>query len=384
MSKAASRAAAPTVPAARIEFEPEDRKWIVDRIDEMLASGQLTLGPHGASLEAGFASLCGVPHAVAVNSGTSALEIILRTLDIAGKDVLVPANTFFATAAAVVHAGGTPVLMDTDPETLGTHPDEIERRRTPNTVGVVVVHVGGIVSPRMKEIQELSNRMGLWLVEDAAHAHGSSFGGTAAGAFGVAAAFSFYPTKVMTAGEGGIITTSDDRTSPRKRESTATRGRPASHRTPIPEWATTGACPSPMPCHRPAPPRTTPGDDREAPADRADLRCGPRRLHEPHAALRPPETTPVLQLLQVHRRYPKERLDRKALKAKLREDWGVSLAGEVYEDPIQRQPIFERYAALPLPVSEDACARHICLPLFPSMTDEQAARVIEALQATIG
>ena len=91
--------------------------------------------------------------------------------------------------------------MDTDPETLGTHPDEIERRRTPNTVGVVVVHIGGIVSPRMKEVQEVSNRLGLWLVEDAAHAHGSNFGGTAAGAFGVAAAFSFYPTKVMTSGE---------------------------------------------------------------------------------------------------------------------------------------------------------------------------------------
>mgnify|MGYP002526081343 FL=1 len=80
----------------------------------------------------------------------------------------------------------------------------------------------------------------------------------------------------------------------------------------------------------------------------------------------------------------RERLDRKALKTRLREDWGVSLAGEVYEEPIQRQPIFEQYAVEPLPVSEDACARHICLPLFPSMTDEQAARVIEALQATIG
>ena len=162
-------------------------------------------------METGFAALCGVPHAVAVNSGTSALEIILRAQDVAGKDVLVPANTFFATAAAVVHAGGRPVLMDTDPETFGTHPDEIERQITKNTAGAIVVHIGGIVSPHMKSIQERLNARGLWLVEDAAHAHGSSFGGTKAGAFGIAAAFSFYPTKVMTAGEGGIITTSDAR-----------------------------------------------------------------------------------------------------------------------------------------------------------------------------
>src|SRR5436190_23300356 len=103
------------VPAARIQFLPEDRAWIADRIQEVLASGQLTLGRYGAEFERGFAALSGTRHAVAVNSGTSALEIILRALGVAGKDVLVPTNTFFATAAAVVHAGGRPVLVDMDP-----------------------------------------------------------------------------------------------------------------------------------------------------------------------------------------------------------------------------------------------------------------------------
>ena len=380
MSKAASQAAALTVPAARIEFEPEDRKWITDRIDEMLASGQLTLGQHGARLETGFASLCGVPHAVAVNSGTAALEIILRTLDVAGKDVLVPANTFFATAAAVLHAGGTPVLMDTDAETLGTHPDEIERRRTPNTVGVVVVHVGGIVSPRMKEIQELSNRMGLWLVEDAAHAHGSNFGGTAAGAFGVAAAFSFYPTKVMTSGEGGMITTSDETIANEARiyrdqgKASFTQN---SHTRLGYNWRMSEPHAVIGLRHLERLPEMIEKRQRIAQifdaglADCANL-----------SALRPPETASCNYYKYIA--VTRERLDRKALKTRLREDWGVSLAGEVYEEPIQRQPIFEQYAVEPLPVSEDACARHICLPLFPSMTDEQAARVIEALQATIG
>ena len=94
----------------------------------MLASGQLTLGRYGAALEEKFAAVCGTHHAIAVSSGTAALEIILRALDVAGRDVLVPANTFFATAAAVVHAGGHPVLMDTDLATFGTGPEEILKR----------------------------------------------------------------------------------------------------------------------------------------------------------------------------------------------------------------------------------------------------------------
>lgn len=370
----------PTVPAARIEFEPEDRQWILAQIDEMLTTGQLTLGQHGRALEEDFAKLCGVSHAISVGSGTCALEIILRAQGVAGKDVLVPANTFFATAAAVVHAGGTPVLMDTDPDTFGTHPDEIERRLTPNTAGAIVVHIGGIVSPHMKAIQERLAQRNLWLVEDAAHAHGSSFGGTAAGAFGSAAAFSFYPTKVMTAGEGGIITTSDDR---------------------IAEEA-----------------RIYRDQGKASFTQNAHTRLGYNwRLSEPHAAIARRHLERLPEMISKRQRIAaifdaglaelsnlsalspgtdgscnyykyiavtRERLDRKALKATLREDWGVSLAGEVYEDPIQRQPIFESYANEPLPVSEDVCARHICLPVFPSMTDEQAHRVVEALKATIG
>ena len=96
------------IPAARIQFRPEDRTWIAERLQEVLASGQLTLGKYGTQFEQKFAQLCGCRHAVSVNSGTSALEIILRALGVEGKDVLVPTNTFFATAAAVIHAGDVP------------------------------------------------------------------------------------------------------------------------------------------------------------------------------------------------------------------------------------------------------------------------------------
>ncbi len=368
------------VPAARNDFAPEDRQWIADRIQEVLATGQLTLGRYGTDLEREFAAFCGTSHGIAVGSGTAALEIILRSLDVAGKDVLVPANTFFATVAAVIHAGGRPVLTDTDPDTFGTAPAEIERCMTRATVGMIVVHIGGVVSDRMPELRALAQRRGIWLVEDAAHAHGSSLGDTQAGAFGIASAFSFYPTKVMTSGEGGMIVTDDDRIAAEARQ------------------------------YR--------DQGKESFERNAHVRLGYNwRLSEPHAIIGLRHFRRLPEMLAARRRiaavyddalrglaglrplpvpagavsnYYKyiavltERLDRKALKKQLREVYGVGLAGEVYEEPLQRQPMFARYAERPLPASEDVCARHICLPVFASMTEEQVHQVVDALKRTVG
>ena len=123
------------VPPARVDFTAEDRQWIADRIQEVLASGRLTLGTYGEEFERRFADYLGAKHAVAVNCGTSALEIIFRALGVEGRDVLVPANSNYVTVVAVVHAGGRPVLMGTEAETLGTAPEEVERCITPNTAG---------------------------------------------------------------------------------------------------------------------------------------------------------------------------------------------------------------------------------------------------------
>ncbi|TAL12800.1 MAG: DegT/DnrJ/EryC1/StrS aminotransferase family protein [Nitrospirae bacterium] len=368
------------VPAAKIQFLPEDRAWIADRIQEVLATGQLTLGKYGAEFEQKFAQFCGVRHAVAVNSGTSSLEIILRALGVEGKDVLVPTNTFFATAAAVVHAGARPVLVDTDPESFAVRPEDVEAALTPKTAGIVVVHIGGIVSRRIGALQELARKKGLWLVEDAAHAHGSSFNGVRAGAFGIAGSFSFYPTKVMTSGEGGMIATSDDR---------------------IAEEA-----------------RIYRDQGKASFTQNAHTRMGYNwRMSEPHAiiGLKHLERLPAmiadrqkiaaiydqglkefrnLDRLQVpaggvcnYYKYIvvlKEKRDRKALKATLREQYGVSLAGEVYEDPLHKQPIFEKYLTRALPVSEDYCARHLCLPVFSGMEEADARQVLDALKKVIG
>ena len=163
------------IPPVRIYFPEDDRQEILRKIDESLCTGYLTLGNNGRAFEEKFAQYVGTKYAVAVNSGTSAMEIPLRILGAEGKEVLVPTNTFFATPAAVVHAGGKVRFVDADPETFSIDVESLERTITPDTAGVVVVHIGGIVTPRMAEIQRICEEHNLWLFEDAAHAHGGSF-----------------------------------------------------------------------------------------------------------------------------------------------------------------------------------------------------------------
>jgi dTDP-4-amino-4,6-dideoxygalactose transaminase len=196
---------------AKVHFPEEDRQAILLEIDEALATGQLTLGKHVKSFEKSFAEKVGTRYAVAVNSGTSSLEIPLRIFGVQHKTVLVPTNTFFATPAAVVHAGGRPRFVDADPATFAISLKEIKNRLTEDTAGVIIVHIAGIVTPEMPAIQSFCKERGLFLLEDAAHAHGASLDGLQAGAFGDAASFSFYPTKVMTSGEGGMIVTNSQR-----------------------------------------------------------------------------------------------------------------------------------------------------------------------------
>ena len=368
------------VPAARIEFLPEDRAWIADRIQEILASGQLTLGRYGAEFEERFAKLCGAAHAVAVSSGTCSLEIILRSVGVEGRDVLVPANTFFATAAAVVHAGARPVLVDSDRESFGIAPEEIERRLTPRTAAVVAVHIGGIVSRRMPEIAELARRKCIALVEDAAHAHGSTFEGTSAGAFGVAGSFSFYPTKVMTSGEGGMIVTNDPHLAEEARiyrdQGKASFTTNAHVRLGY-NWRMSEPHAIIGVRHLERLPRMIEDRQRIAALYDAELvavpgvaplrvPAGGRSNYYKYVAMLPPGR------------------DRAALKRELREHHGVSLAGEVYELPLHKQPIFAEYADAQLPVAEEICARHVCLPIYSGMDAADARAVVRALREALG
>src|SRR4029079_13235634 len=136
------------VPAASIWFPEDDRAEILRMIDEALRTGRLTLGPIGANLEAEFAARHQVQHAIAVASGTSALEIVLRAVGVGGREVIVPANTFHATAAAVIAAGAIPRFADCDPATLALDPASVAELLGPQTAAVVVVPIGGVLPPR--------------------------------------------------------------------------------------------------------------------------------------------------------------------------------------------------------------------------------------------
>jgi dTDP-4-amino-4,6-dideoxygalactose transaminase len=184
------------------------------RIDAAIASvlqrSAFIAGPEVVEFERWFAGMCGVRHALGVSSGTTALELVLRALEVeAGDEVIIPANTFVATGASVIAAGATPVLVDADERSGNIDPAGVSRAITPRTKAIVPVHLYG--RPAALDAI-LSAAAGIPVVEDAAQAHGATYGGRRIGSFGVAACFSFYPTKNLGAfGDAGLITTNLDR-----------------------------------------------------------------------------------------------------------------------------------------------------------------------------
>jgi dTDP-4-amino-4,6-dideoxygalactose transaminase len=167
-------------------------------------------GPAVAAFEERWADYCGVGHCVGVANGTDALELVLTALEIGpGDEVIVPANTFVATAEAVLTAGATPVFVDVDPGSLLITAEAIAEAVNPATRAVMVVHLYGQI-PDMEAILAVTDDAGIHLVEDAAQAHGATHRGRRAGSFGIAATFSFYPGKNLGAlGDGGAIVTDD-------------------------------------------------------------------------------------------------------------------------------------------------------------------------------
>jgi perosamine synthetase len=198
------------IPSTKPFFSEGDIEEILDKVRSILRSGRLILGPFTHKLEASFRDYCGVKHAVAVSSCTAALEIALRYFNVAGKEVIVPTNTFIASSNAVIYSGGTPVLADIKSDTLCLDPADLLKRMTAETKGVIVVHLAGLPCPDIEEIQELLREKHLFLIEDVAHAHGAMINNRKTGSLGDAGCFSFYPTKVMTTCTGGMLTTNDD------------------------------------------------------------------------------------------------------------------------------------------------------------------------------
>ncbi len=364
------------VPFARLDFDdPELLEELMGAVRQVAERGAFTLGDQVEELERELAAYCETDFAVGVASGTSALELALRALEVGpGDQVIVPTNSFIATAEAVSAAGATPLLVDVDPDTHLIDAEIVAAALTPRVRCVIPVHLFG-ATVEMGPIVELAREAGIHVVEDACQAHGARHHGARVGSLGQIGCFSFYPTKNLGAwGDAGAVVTSSPRLAERVRLLRAHGERPRyRHRV-------VGA--------------TARLDALQAAVLRRKLRrldTWNRRRRELGAALRRrlcdgeaidlPATGPERIADHVYHLFVVRCAQRDALRAHLA---GRGVASAIhYPTPIH---LTEAYAHLGLPAGSlpvsEMLAEQICsLPLFPGMTDEELRQVAQAALA---
>ena len=361
-------------------FSEEDRQWIHGEIDAIL-DGTLSMGQNVQAFEREFATRIGTRHAIAMNSCTAALEAALLSRNVAGREVIVPAETFIATGMAVHLAGARPVFAEIAEATLCLDLEDVKRKVTANTAGVLLVHMAGLITPDILEFRRFCDVNGLFLVEDAAHAPGARHAGGEAGSIGHAGCFSFFPTKVITAGEGGMLTTNEDDIAAYAR------------------------------CYQ------NRGRDMQSPVERYVMPGRNVRMTETAALFGRVQLSHLDEFLARRRRIAaiygealaSVRQVRLLLPAKLEFSsfWKVPLildrsidralltermaaAGiavdSAYQPAMHLQPVFrDLYASAEglLPRTEDILSRHLCLPCHPRMTDEDVVYVANKLKGAV-
>ncbi|MEM7092956.1 MAG: DegT/DnrJ/EryC1/StrS family aminotransferase [Actinomycetota bacterium] len=340
--------------------EDLDKLWF-----EVVRDSAFIGGERVAQFESDWAHYVGATHAIGVANGTDALELVMAGLDIGpGDEVILPANTFVATAEAVVTCGARPVFVDVDQGSLLVTADHIEPAITERTRAVIVVHLYGAI-PHMAPIQALCEAHDMHLIEDAAQAHGATHHGQSAGTFGIAGTFSFYPGKNLGAlGDGGAIVTGDDGLAEKMRV-LANHGRGHHHlhvesgRNSRLDGLQAGALALKLQHldHWNDSRRTVNGMYRSLFAGRAV------------SMLEVPEGTTAVHHLEVVRVEDRSKVQAALDAASI--GWGVH-----YAAPCHRQPAFEQYApSYDMPVVEQAAAQQLSLPMHPTLTAPEVERV---------
>jgi len=361
-------------------FSEEDRKWIHREVEAIL-DGALSMGPNVLAFEREFAARVGVRHAIAMNSCTSALEAALLSKDVVGREVIIPAETFIATGMAVHLTGGVPVFAEISGSTLCLDLEDVKRKVTPRTAGLILVHMAGLITSDILEFRQFCDENGLFLIEDAAHSPGARYAGREAGSLGHAGCFSFFPTKVITAGEGGMLTTDDDEVAAFAR-SFQHRGRDMSSR--IERYL--------------VPARNVRMTEISALIGRVQLshldeflarRRQVAAIYERELSKQPelqmilPSTlesssfwkVPLVLDPSLNRALITERMAAAGVSV----DWA-------YQPALHLQPVFRNLYGTAeglLPRTEDILNRHLCLPCHPRMTDEDAIYVATALKSAV-
>ena len=352
-----------SIPATKPTFNEDDIKYITSKFKDIL-KGKSFLSQYKFSeeFENNFASYIGTKYAVSCNSGTSALELIFRGLKIKGKEVILPSNTFIATANAIINAGGIPVFADCDDTMCLSYDDAISKINS-KTIAVCHVHIGGIVSKSSIKLAKYCKEKSIYFVEDSAQGHGTRLANKNAGALGTAAGFSFFSTKVMTTGEGGIVTT-NDKSLWKKMKSIREFGKEKKgiltnyhtdmgYNWRMPEVAALMGI-----------------KQLESIENFISKRTEIAKIYDKFL-LDNDKITVVTPPKNSRYNYFKyslilENANRETIHKKM-ESRGIQLSGYVYEIPLHKQPVFPEYNKLSLKNTERVCSKHICLPIYPNL-----------------
>ena len=361
-------------------FSEGDKNIIHDEVEDIL-SNQLSMGKNVKKFEESFSHRLDVGHAIALNACTSALEAAVSYAATRGKEVIIPAQTFIATGMAVHLSGLKPVFAEISPETMCLDYHDTIQRVNENTAAIIVVHMTGIVTPEINKFRIFCDERNILLIEDAAHTPGAKFKNQEAGTIGHIGCFSFFPSKVLTSGEGGMLTTNDDKIASFAR-SFQNRGRDMTSSSEI---------------------YSIPGRNVRMPEISALLGWIQlshlndyldRRREIASSYISHFEKVAGLKLIKLESieqssfwKFPiilDSNLDRNQILNNLH-NFGV-YADTAYNPPLHLQPVFQSLYGTDtglLPVTEDILQRHICLPCHPKMTKEECSFVISSLKEAI-
>lgn len=372
------------VSATKPYFPREDIEKIKNDIDIILETGVLseTTGQYIIKFENEFRKLCRTSFSVAVSSGTDALEAVLRSINLKPHDkVIVPTNTFSATISTIIRAGGTPLLTDIDPSTLCINFKNVVPKVSTDVKAIMVVHIGGIVCPDILKLKAFTLSNNIKLIEDCAHAHGAKYYECYAGSVGFAGCFSFYPTKILTTGEGGMVTTNSYSVSSFVKI-LRDQGRSDHGSVIIEELGYNWRMPEI---------NAAIGLIQLIRLD--EIIAKKKKIAEFYNDKLKNESG--ITLFKIPRKcrnnyykyiiFLDEDIEKSHIKNSLM-CYGIQCPSEVYDPPIHLQPIYKHLLKTKegdFPVAEKISKRMLCLPIYPSMNKEQIEYVVEKLKEVL-
>jgi len=365
------------------DFDKDDIEQFQQESARILSSGVLILGEYTKRFEDDFANFVGTKYAISCNSGSVALEFLLRIKDVRGKKVLCPSNTNFATIAAIMRAGGEVVYLDMTKETFAPSLAMIEEaveKHGDSVAGVMWVHIAGIIAAEFPEAVRFCHDRGMFMLEDAAHAHGSILNGKMAGNLADGGAFSFFPTKVMTTCEGGMIVTNDEHEDYIARSLRNQGKRGVNYGNYHEDFGNSSRMTE---IHALIGSIQLQKLPKMLKARQEGYKIISKQLREAGIGFVSADHMDAASHYKIIIHLP-DGADLKETKAALAKE-GVILGGGVYEMPCHVQPVFRGLAEVgSYPGTDQWCPRHICPPVTSATTPELAQYIGETLVKHLG